>query len=129
MNNHTTIPITTTISNILVTLTSHSTITTTAISSASGKVSINPAPAISVAATAQDANFETRLNAMENAIYKLESTLEKFISILGVSLEEKMIEDICLISESILPNLKLIRPLTMRVTVPRLLERNPSEML
>ena len=94
MNNHTTIPITTTISNILVTLTSPSTITTTAISSASGKVSINPAPAISVAATAQDANFETRLNAMENAIYKLESTLEKFISILGVSLEEKMIEDI-----------------------------------
>ena len=43
-------------------------------------VSINPAPAISVAATGQDANFETRLNAMENAIFKLGSTLEKFIS-------------------------------------------------
>ena len=43
-------------------------------------VSINSAPAISVAATGQDANFETRLNAMENAIFKLGSTLEKFIS-------------------------------------------------
>ena len=43
-------------------------------------VGINPAPAISVAATGQDANFETRLNAMENAIFKLGSTLEKFIS-------------------------------------------------
>ena len=40
----------------------------------------NPAPVISIAATGQDANFETRLNAMENAIFKLGSTLEKFIS-------------------------------------------------
>ena len=52
----------------------------TAISSASGIVSINPAPAISVAATGQDANFKTWLNAMENAIFKLGSRLEKFIS-------------------------------------------------
>ena len=80
MNNQTTIPTTTANSKILVTLTSPSTITTTAISSASGMVSINPAPAISVAATGQDANFEVRLNAMENAIFKLVSTLEKFIS-------------------------------------------------
>ena len=43
-------------------------------------VSINPTPAISVAATGQDANYETRLNAMENAIFKLGSRLEKFIS-------------------------------------------------
>ena len=80
MNNQATIPTTTANSNILVTLTSPSTITTTAISSASGMVSINPAPAISVTATGQDVNFETRLNATENAIFKLEITLEKFIS-------------------------------------------------
>ena len=77
MNNQATIPITTANSNILVILTSPSTITTTAISSASGMVSINPVPAISVAVTGQD---ETRLNAMENATFKLESTLESFIS-------------------------------------------------
>ena len=80
MNNQTTIPTTTANSNILVTLTSSSNITTTAIASVSGMVSINPAPAISIAATGQDANFETRLNAMKNAIFKLGSTLEKFIS-------------------------------------------------
>ena len=80
MKNQATIPITTDNSNIFVTFTSPSTITTTAISSASGIVSINPAPAISVAATGQNANFETRLNAMENAIFKFGSTLEKFIS-------------------------------------------------
>ena len=51
MNNQAKILITKINSNILVTLTSPSTITTTAISSASGMVSINPAPAISVAAT------------------------------------------------------------------------------
>ena len=79
-NNQATIPITTANSNILVTLTSPSTITTTAISAARGMVSINPAPAISVAGTGPDANFETRLNAMENAIFKLGSTLENFIS-------------------------------------------------
>ena len=78
MNNQATIPTTTANSNVLVTLTS--TITTTAIASALGMVSINPAPTISVAAKGQDANFETRLNAMENAIFKLGSTLEKFIS-------------------------------------------------
>ena len=43
-------------------------------------VSVNPAPAISVAATGQDANFETRLNTIENAIFKLGSTLGKFTS-------------------------------------------------
>ena len=80
INNQATIPITTANSNILVTLTSPSTITTTAISSASSMVSANPAPVISVAATGQDAKLETRLNAMENAIFKLRSTLEKFIS-------------------------------------------------
>ena len=80
MNNQATIPITTANSNILVTLTSPSTITTTAISAAPGRVSINPAPAISVTGTGPDANFETSLNAMENAIFKLGSTLENFIS-------------------------------------------------
>ena len=91
MNNQATIPTTTANSNILVTLTSPSTITATAISSASGMVSINPAPAISAAVTGQDANFEARLNAIENAILKLGSTLEKFIltnSPLGKSREE-----------------------------------------
>ena len=76
MNNQATIPITT----ILVTFTSLSTITTTAISSVSIMISLNPAPAISIAATGQNANFVTRLNAMENAIFKLGSTLEKLIS-------------------------------------------------
>ena len=76
MNNQATIPITT----ILVTFTSLSTITTTAISSVSIMISLNPAPAISIAATGQNANFVTRLNAMENAIFKLRSTLEKLIS-------------------------------------------------
>ena len=80
MNNQATIPTTTANSNIIVTLTAPSTIPTTAIASASSMVSMNPAPAISVAATGQDANFETRLNAMENANFKLGSTLEKFIS-------------------------------------------------
>ena len=79
MKNHATIFITTDNSNILVTPTSPSTMTMTAISSASSMVSKNPAPAIYVAATGQDVNFETRLNAMENAIFKLGSTLEKFI--------------------------------------------------
>ena len=75
-----TFPIATANSNILVTLTFPSTITVTAISAAPGMVSINPAPAISVAGTGPDANFETKLNAMENAIFKLGSTLENFIS-------------------------------------------------
>ena len=43
-------------------------------------VSINPALAISVATTGQNLNFETRLNAMKNTFFKLESTLEKFLS-------------------------------------------------
>ena len=80
LNNQATIPITTDNSNIIVTLTSPSTITTTAISSASGMVSITPAPALSVAATGQDENIEIRLSAVENAIFKLGCTFEKFIS-------------------------------------------------
>ena len=80
MNNQATIPTTTANSNLLVTLTSPSTITTTAIASASGMVSIYPGPTISVATKGQDASFETRLTAMENAIFKLGSTFEKFIS-------------------------------------------------
>ena len=61
MNNQATFAITTFSSNTLVTLTSFSTITTTFISSASSMVSINPAPPMSVAATGQDANFETTI--------------------------------------------------------------------
>ena len=80
MNNQATIYTTTPNNNILVTLISLSTITTIVISSASGMVSINSAPAICVAATGEDANFETRLNTTENAIFKFGSTLEKFIS-------------------------------------------------
>ena len=53
------IPVTTADSNNFVTLT----VTKIAISSATGTVSKNPAPAISVAATGRDANFEPRLNA------------------------------------------------------------------
>ena len=64
MNNQAVVPITTANSITLVTLISPSTITTATISSASGMVNINPAPAISVATTGQDANFETRLNVM-----------------------------------------------------------------
>ena len=64
MNNQVTVPITRATSNALVTLTSPSTITTTAISIASCIVTINLAPVISVAATGQDAYFETRLSAM-----------------------------------------------------------------
>ena len=80
MNNHATVPIATVNISTLVTLTSFSTITTTAIYSALGIVSTNPAPPISVTTTGQDLNFETRLNTIENYIFKLWSTLEKFIS-------------------------------------------------
>ena len=79
MNNQASISILRANSNILVTLTSLLTITTTAISSASDIVSINPVPTIYAAATGQDANFKTWLSAMGNAIFKLGSTLEKFI--------------------------------------------------
>ena len=93
MNNQATISITTDNSNALVTLTSPSTITTAAISLASGMVGVNPAPAVSL-----DEHFETRLNAVENAIFNLGSTLEKFIStnnrILQVTHGENMIEDV-----------------------------------
>ena len=54
MKNQATISITTDNSNILLNLSSPSTFTTTAISSASSMVSINPAPAIYVAATGQE---------------------------------------------------------------------------
>ena len=80
MNNQATAPITTANSSTLATLTSTSTIITAVVSLASGMVSIYHAPAISVAATGKDANFKTTLNAMQNAIFKLESTLEIFIS-------------------------------------------------
>ena len=80
VNNQATIAITTADSNILITITSPSTITTRDISSASDMVSTNPAPAISIAAKEPDWNFETRLNTMENVIFKLGSRLEKFIS-------------------------------------------------
>ena len=81
INNRATVPITTVKSNILFTVTSSTTITTTAITSMSGMSSINSAPAISVAATEQDLNFEATLNVMENIIFELSSTLEKFISV------------------------------------------------
>ena len=56
MNNQATIPITIADSNILVTITSPSTITTRDISSASDMASSNPAPAISVTAKRQEEN-------------------------------------------------------------------------
>ena len=39
-----------------------------AFSPASGMISINPAPTISVAVTEQDLNFETRLNPIETPL-------------------------------------------------------------
>ena len=96
MNNQATILTTTANGNVFVTLTSPTTITTTAIASASGMVNINLAPTISVAAKGQEANFETRLHAMENAIFKLgvhwKSSFQQ--KILRVGHEKKMIEDI-----------------------------------
>ena len=115
MNNQKTLPITTANSNTLVTLTSSSTITTTTISSVSGMLNINSAPTITVAATRQDANFETRLNATANAIFKLESSLEKFISRNNPSGKSQA-------SQSMLPNLKFISPLMARVTVAHVLK-------
>ena len=81
INNRATVPITTVKSNILFTVTSSSTITRTAITSMSGMLSINSGPAISLAATEQDLNFETALNVVENIIFELSGTLEKFISV------------------------------------------------
>ena len=43
-------------------------------------VRTNPVPVISIVARWQDATFKTRLSAMENAIFKLGTILEKFIS-------------------------------------------------
>ena len=62
INNQTTVSIIPVTSNTLVTLISSSTINMTAISSASGMVSINLAPTVSVVATGQDLNFRTRLS-------------------------------------------------------------------
>ena len=90
MNNLATVPITN--NNTLATLTLSTTISVTGISSASD-ISINPAPAISVAATRKDLNFETKLNAIENVIFILGSTFISANNLL-VSHEEKMIEDI-----------------------------------
>ena len=42
--------------------------------------STNPVPVISIVARWQDANFETRLSAMGNAIFKLGTMLGNFIS-------------------------------------------------
>ena len=80
MKNQTADPKTTPSSNTHVTLTSYSTLTTTAVSSAWGKVSINPVSAISMTITGQDHNFETWLNAMENELFKFGSNLTKFVS-------------------------------------------------
>ena len=81
-------------SDTLATLTFSSSITMTVISLALGMVHKNPALATSVAATGQDLNFETRLNAMENTIFKLGSTLQQIIYANDplVSHEEKMIK-------------------------------------
>ena len=81
-------------SDTLATLTFSSSITMTVISLALGMVHKNPALATSVAATGQDLNFEIRLNAMENTIFKLGSTLEQIIYANDplVSHEEKMIK-------------------------------------
>ena len=81
-------------SDTLATLTFSSSITMTVISLALGMVHKNPALATSVAATGQDLNFEIRLNAMENNIFKLGSTLQQIIYANDplVSHEEKMIK-------------------------------------
>lgn len=81
MNNQATVLMTTANSNTLVTAISSSNVmTTTAISLASGMISLIPAPAISIAATGQDLSFETNINAIKNVIFKLGSTVKKFIS-------------------------------------------------
>ena len=119
-------------SNILVTLISPSTITTTAIPSASGMVCINPTPAISVAAT----DDKTQILKLGWMLWKMpfsnwgvcwRSSFQK--AILRVGHEEKIIGDIWLISQLMLPNLKLTSPLTKRVTGTHLLKRNPAQTL
>ena len=94
MNNQEMLSISTVNSDTLATLTFSSSITMTVISLALGMVHKNPALATSVAATGQDLNFETRLNAMENTIFKLGSTLQQIIYANDplVSHEEKMIK-------------------------------------
>ena len=94
MNNQEMPSISTVNSDTLATLTFSSSITMTVISLALGMVHKNPALATSVAATRQDLNFETRLNAMENTIFKLGSTLQQIIYANDplVSHEEKMIK-------------------------------------
>ena len=94
MNNQEMPSISTVNSDTLATLTFSSSITMTVISLALGMVHKNPALATSVAATGQDLNFETRLNAMENTIFKLGSTLQQIIYANDplVSHEEKMIK-------------------------------------
>ena len=116
MNNQATAPIITINNN---TLTFFSTITTTAISSASDIVNINPALAISVAATEQDLNFETRLNTMENTIFKLGSTFEKSISANISSGKSRGQNDSEYLTDFSVnaPTLKLISLLMIRVIV------------
>ena len=93
-------------------------------------VSINPAPTISVAAKGQYADFETRLNAMENVIFKLGSMLEKFISTNNPTGRSRGENDRGYLTDfsvnAFQSNLKLISPLTKRVTVAHLLKRNPA---
>ena len=93
-------------------------------------VSINPAPAIYVAATGQDANFETRLNAMENAIFKLGSTFEKFISTNNPLDESRGENDRGYLTDFSVnaSQYEIDHRLMMKVTVAHLLKRNPAEM-
>ena len=127
MNDQATIPID--YSNILFTLTSLSAITTTATSSALGMLNINPAPAIS------DKFWKIQILKLGWMLWKTPFLnwgacwkISFQQTILRVSHDEKMIEGIWLIFQSMLTNLKLISPLTKRLTVVHL-KRNPTEML
>ena len=132
MNNRATIPITIVNSNTLGILTSSSAITKAAISSALGMVSINPALAVSAAATGQDLNFERQSRLLWKMPFSNWGVLWKNSfqqTIFRVSHEEKMIKDIRLISQLMRPNLKSISPLMMRITVAHLLKINPAGIL
>ena len=135
LNNQATDPITTANSNSLslslVTLTSFSTTFITAISSASNMVSINLAPAISVAVTGQDVNFDTRLNVMENVIFKLGSPLEKFISVNHPSSKSQGENDRAYLTNFSVnaSQSETDQSSDVRVTMVYLLERNLAGML
>ena len=91
-------------------------------------VSINPTLAISVAASGQDANFETRLNAMENAIFKLESTLENFISTNNSPGRSRGENDRGYLTDfsANAPQFEIDQPSDEERTVAHLLKRNPA---